>query len=66
MSSELKTCKAILKQKIESNHVSMQEMLNRNNKIKQIYQNSQEFLYNVMEELKAMKTDMLQTAEDGE
>lgn len=44
----------------------MQEMLNRNNKIKQIYQNSQEFLYNVMEELKAMKTDMLQTAEDGE
>jgi len=40
----------------------MQEMLNRNNRIKQIYQNSQEFLDNVMEELNAMKNDMMQTA----
>jgi hypothetical protein len=40
----------------------MQEMLSRNNRIKQIYQNSQEFLDNVMEELHAMKIDMQQTA----
>lgn len=62
MSEQLKACKAFLKQKIENNSISMQEMLNRNNRVKQIYQNSQEFLDNVMEELHAMKVDMQQTA----
>jgi hypothetical protein len=37
----------------------MQEMFYKNNKIKQTYINSQEFLDNVLEELKAMKIDML-------
>ncbi len=59
MSLQLKACKAILKHKLEGNQISMQEMFYKNNKIKQTYINSQEFLDNVLEELKAMKIDML-------
>lgn len=61
----MKVFKRQLKEKLQVHEISVEEMIERNNKLKDIFSNCSEFLRDVELEIKAILEDMADVVNNG-